>query len=237
MSEHSPSPVVLISGTSRGIGRGLALHYLERGFAVVGCSRHPGDLEAARYRHHCLDVTDERAVQRLMASIREKEKRLDVLINNAGVAAMNHALLTPMTTVHHVLETNVSATFLLCREASRLMKASGNGRIVNLSTVAVPLRLEGEAIYAASKAAVEMLTRVLARELASFGITCNAVGPTPIETDLVRNVPREKIDRLLASQAIPRFGRVADVANVIDFFLRPESEFVTGQVVYLGGVS
>ena len=103
--------------------------------------------------------------------------------------------------------------------------------------MAVPLRLEGEAIYAASKAAVEMLTRVLARELAPWGITCNAVGPTPIETDLIRNVPREKIDRLLASQAIPRFGRVDDVANVIDFFLRPESEFVTGQVIYLGGIS
>jgi 3-oxoacyl-[acyl-carrier protein] reductase len=99
------------------------------------------------------------------------------------------------------------------------------------------MRLEGEAIYAASKAAVEMLTRVLARELAPLGITCNAVGPTPIETDLIRGVPREKIERLLALQAFPRFGQPNDVANVVDFFLRPESDFVTGQVLYLGGVS
>ena len=97
MPDH---PVVLISGTSRGIGRGLASHYLGRGFAVVGCSRGPCDLEAEGYRHHCLDVADEAAVRRLMADDPARPKgRLDALINNAGIAAMNHALLTPMTTV------------------------------------------------------------------------------------------------------------------------------------------
>ncbi|NNL30780.1 MAG: SDR family oxidoreductase, partial [Gemmatimonadetes bacterium] len=111
------------------------------------------------------------------------------------------------------------------------------GRIVNFSTVAVPLALEGEAAYAASKAAVESLTRVLAKELGSMGITVNAVGPTPIDTDLVRGVPEEKIQALVARQAIGRLGRYEDVTNVVDFYLRPESSFVTGQVVYLGGVS
>ncbi len=96
---------------------------------------------------------------------------------------------------------------------------------------------EGEAIYAASKAAVTTLTQILAREFAPFGITVNAVGPTPIKTDLIAGVPREKLDALVARQAIPRFGRIEDVANVVDFFLRDESAFVTGQVVYLGGVS
>ena len=110
------------------------------------------------------------------------------------------------------------------------------GRIVNVSTVAVPLRLEGEAIYAASKSAVVALTQVLARELAEWGITCNVVGPTPIETDLIRNVPREKIDAIVKRLAIKRLGRFEDVANVIDFFVRPESDYVTGQVIYLGGV-
>jgi 3-oxoacyl-[acyl-carrier protein] reductase len=230
-------PVILITGTRRGIGRHLALHYLGRGFRVVGCSRQPADLDAEGYWHHCLDVGDEEAVRRLLAEVRERLGGLNALINNAGIAAMNHALLTPMETVRSVLETNVAGTFLFCREAARLLRAARHARIVTVTTVAVPLRLEGEAIYAASKAAVEMLTRVLARELAPLGITCNAVGPTPIETDLIRGVPREKIDRLLASQAIRRMGQPADVANVIDFFLRPESDFITGQVVYLGGVS
>lgn len=233
----SAQPVVLITGTRKGIGRELALHYLGRGWVVVGCSRSSSDLVAENYHHHELDVADEASVRALLAAMKHREGRLDALINNAGIAAMNHALLTPMETVRRVLDTNVSGTFLLCREAARLMRSTGRGRIVNLTTVAVPLRLEGEAIYAASKAAVETLTRIMARELAPMGITCNAVGPTPIETDLIRGVPREKLDALLARQAIARFGRAADVANVIDFFLRPESDFVTGQVLYLGGVS
>jgi len=100
----------------------------------------------------------------------------------------------------------------------------------------VPMRLAGEAAYAASKAAVETLTRVLAHELGELGITCNAVGPTPIETDLIRGVPKKKIDEIVAALAVKRLGRFEDVANVVDFFVRPESGYVTGQVVYLGGV-
>ena len=114
---------------------------------------------------------------------------------------------------------------------------SRQGRIVNFSSVAVPLNLEGEAIYASSKAALESLTRVSARELAEFSITVNAVGPTPVPTDLISLVPRKKIDELLARQAIRREGSVEDVINVINFFISPSSDFITGQVVYLGGVS
>jgi 3-oxoacyl-[acyl-carrier protein] reductase len=91
-------------------------------------------------------------------------------------------------------------------------------------------------VYAASKAAVESLTRILARELAPFGITCNAVGPGPVQTDLIHGVPPDKIDGILRAQAVRRLTTTADVTNVIDFFLRPESDMVTGQVVYLGGV-
>ena len=109
--------------------------------------------------------------------------------------------------------------------------------LVNVSTIAVPMQLEGESLYAASKGAVETFTRVFAREVADFGITCNIVGPTPIETDLIRNVPKDKIGGILQRLAIKRLGRFEDVANVIDFFIRPESDYVTGQVIYLGGVS
>ena len=98
------------------------------------------------------------------------------------------------------------------------------------------MNLEGEAIYAASKSAIESLTKVSARELAEMGITVNALGPTPVATDLIKNVPKEKMNHLLQQQAIRRFGNFQDIINVIDFFVNPKSDFVTSQIVYLGGV-
>lgn len=233
----SAQRVMVITGTRKGIGRHLAHYYVEQGFEVIGCSR--GVLEDApadHYEHIELDVGDETAVRRLFAGVRRRYGRLDALINNAGVASMNHALLTPAASLHKVLDVNVVGSFLACREGAKVMKRSGGGRIVNFSTVAVPLRLAGEAVYTASKAAVESLTRVLAREFADLGITVNAVGPTPIATDLIRNIPEKKIQALIERQAIRRLGEMQDVTNVIDFFLRPESDFITGQIVYLGGV-
>ena len=231
--------IILITGTRKGIGAYLAKHYIAMGDHVIGCSRNEPEwaLEYAdSYTHFCADVSDEQAVRPIFSYIRKTYDRLDVLINNAGIASMNHSLLTPLDSVHQVLATNTIGTFLFCREATKLMRKSKDGRIVNFATVATPLKLEGEAIYAASKAAIVSLTQTLAREYADYGITVNAVGPGPIQTDLIRGVPSEKIETLLMRQAIHRFGTYDDVGNVIDFFLCPQSSFVTGQVIYLGGV-
>ena len=228
--------VVLITGTRKGIGRALVEHYAGSGCHVVGCSRSPFEGELPNYRHYCLDVGDEPAVKRMFSEIRKHEGRLDVLINNAGVASMNHSLLTPIAVVNKIMETNFTGTFLFCREAARLMQLHRYGRIVNFATVAVPLKLEGEAVYAASKAAVISLTQILAREFADFGVTVNAIGPGPIRTDLIRGVSPQKLDALIERQAIKRYGEPRDVIHVIDFFVQPASDFVTGQVIFLGGV-
>ena len=235
----SDSPVVVVTGTSKGIGRAIAEHYLGRGWTVAGCSRRASDLEHASYRHHLVDVTQESQVVEMVRATAKEFGRIDALINNAGIAAMNHLLLTPAATASSVMATNYLGSFVFLREVAKVMsrRKPAGGSIVNFSTVAVAYNLEGEAAYAASKAAVESLTRVAARELGPMGIRVNAIGPTPIPTALIRTVPKEKIDALLARQAIPRFGEFADVINVIDFFLEPRSGYVTGQVLYLGGAS
>lgn len=226
----------MITGTRKGIGRFLAEHYVAAGHKVVGCSRQAPDWQRDGYTHIEADVTDEAQVKDLFSRLRRDFGRLDHLINNAGIASMNHSLLTPYATVRRVMDTNLGGTFLFSREAAKFMQKARFGRIVNFTTVAVPLKLEGEAAYVASKAAVQALSQVMARELAQFGITVNAVGPVPIETDLIRAVPKDKIAGLIERQAIKRLGTCEDVANVCDFFLRPESGFVTGQMIFLGGV-
>ena len=228
---------IVITGTRKGIGKEMAKHYLAEGWQVVGCSRGEGSIEHAHYQHFSLDVSEEDAVTAMSRTIKASHGKVEALLNNAGIASMNHALLTPACTVNRILQTNVVGTFLFCREMSKLMRRTKNGRIINFTTVAHPLNLEGEAIYAASKAAVESLTRILARELAELKITVNAIGPTPIETDLIRGVPQEKMDALLARQALGRMGEVRDVINAVDFYLREESDFITGQVLYLGGIN
>jgi len=235
MSERPPL-VTLITGSRKGIGRHLAEHYVRSGHVVIGVSRSPADWSLSGYEHIAADVSDEAAVLRLFGHIRKKFGGLSHLINNAGVASMNHTLTTPLQSVRKVFDTNVVGTFLFCREAAKLMKPSHFGRIVNLATVATPLKLEGEAVYAASKAAVVTLTHIMAKEFAPFGITVNALGPTPTDTDLIRAVSEEKLKALLGKQAIPRMARLEDISNAVDFFLKPESEFITGQVLYLGGV-
>ncbi len=228
---------MVISGARKGIGRYLSDYYLAAGWVVYGCSRSPSELTHREYYHACLDVADEPAVVEFFAKIKRDQGRLDAVVNNAGIAAMNHSLLTPASTVQSLLATNMLGTFLFCREGAKVMRGGKFGRIVNFATVATPIRLEGEAVYAASKAAVVCLTEILAREFAPFGITVNAVGPTPVATDLTRGVPPVKMEALIARQAIRRWGEFADVVNVVDFFLLPGSSFVTGQTIYLGGIS
>jgi len=228
--------VVVISGSSKGIGRFLVDHYLSKGMIVAGCSRSEMEDPPPGYTHYCLDVSDEVLIKQMFTDLRRNFGRVDYLINNAGVGAMNYSLTTPARQLINVLNTNFVGTFLLSREAAKVMQLRRFGRIVNFSSVATPLKLKGESAYGSAKAAVVTFTHILAKELAELNITVNAVGPGPVKTSLLRGVPEEKIQEIIDQQAIHRYGTFEDVANVVDFFLKDESSLITSQVIYLAGV-
>jgi 3-oxoacyl-[acyl-carrier protein] reductase len=228
---------MIITGTRKGIGRHLAETYAARGYVVEGCSRGDSSFEAENYTHHHVDVADEKQVKAMVTSVAKRHGRIDVVLNNAAIATMNHVLLTPAATANRMLEVNVTGTLLVCRDVAKVMMRRRYGRIVNFTTIVAPIALAGEAVYAASKSAVVTLTRILAFELGQWGITCNSFGATPIMTDMIRGVPREKVDAVVNSLTIKRLGTPEDCVNVCDFFISPKSDNVTGQVVYLGGIS
>jgi 3-oxoacyl-[acyl-carrier protein] reductase len=230
------SRIIIITGSRKGIGRFLTEYFINNGDCVVGCSRSNTDFSHPNYTHVNCDVSDERSPKIVIKAAEQKYGKIDFLINNAGVASLNHSILTPGNTVKKIFETNFNGTFYFSREVAKKMIKNGGGKIVNFTTVAVPLNLEGEMIYASSKAAIEKMTKIMSKELALNNIQINAIGPTPIETDLIKAVPANKIQELLEKQSIKKLGTYEDVLNVINFFLNPLSNMITGQIIYLGGL-
>jgi len=227
--------IMLITGTRKGIGRHLVDYYVKKKYNVIGCSRGPIDFEFENYDHYEVNVSSEDSVKKMFLDIRKKYKKIDILINNAGLASMNHILLTPKSKAQEIIDTNFIGTFLISREAGKIMKKNNFGRIINITSVGTQMKLEGEAIYTASKAAVENLTIVMSREFANYGITVNGVGPTPAFTDLIKFVPKEKIQNIIKELAFDRLTEMRDITNVIDFFIPKKSDYITGQIIFLGG--
>lgn len=228
---------ILITGSSRGIGKALAEHYLEAGHEIWGCSRSKSSIKHDNYVHYTLDLTHEKQVRSMFDQISRQDFRFDVLINNTGKASLNSIMLIPYQTVQEVTNLNVNAFFLISREAAKWMLLNKvEGRVINLSSTAATLSLEGEAIYAASKAAVESLTKTMSRELASTGITVNALGISLYKSNLTNNVPCQKLQKVLDEQPIGRWARTSDITNTLDYFISPSSDFITGQIIYLAGI-
>lgn len=223
--------MIVITGTSRGIGKFLAEYYLQKGHVVVGCSRSVETIVHDNYYHYVVDVSDEKDVVYMFDDC----KRLGVLrtlINNAGIASMNHSFLTPYDTALDILKVNIMGTFLCSRTAAKKMKQGG--RIINFASFAVPFKLEGESVYAASKAAIISLTETLSKEYSRYNITVNAVAPPAVKTALIKNVPEDKMNKLLTRQTIHRYGTEEEVARVVDFFI--DNPMITGETIYMGGV-
>lgn len=225
-------PTALITGTSQGLGLALAERLLADGWTVHGFARGPQTLAHERFTAHAVDVTDEAAVRAAVATIAESG-RIDLLVNNAGAASMNALLLTPGETAERLMRVNYLGTFHCLQAVGKVMVRQRAGRIVNVTTVAVPLSLEGEAAYVASKAAVEALTKVAAKELAPSGVIVSAVGFGPIDTALTRAVPRDRLAALnhqldLAASPTP--------ATAAAFLLEHVRSAEAGRIAYLGDV-
>jgi 3-oxoacyl-[acyl-carrier protein] reductase len=230
-------PVMIITGTRKGIGKYLAEYYTDKEYQVVGCSRGEIDFELDSYQHFCLDISDESLVKTMFTEIRKNFGRLDVLINNAGIASLNHVLLTPLKEVQDILNTNFVGTFLCCREAVKLMKRNKSGRIVNISSIHVPLATVGTSIYGASKASIEQFSRVLSREVFQYGININLLALSVVKSSGMAEGLSDDITLKILERTISKTQLdFKDVSNAIDFLISPKSSMVTNQTLYLGGV-
>lgn len=228
--------VILITGTRKGIGRALASHYAVLGCTVIGCSRGETDLVHPNYTHYQLDVTDEKAVKELFSAIRKTWGRLDVLINNAAInQTLAPVMLVSYQAAENTIKTNFLGSFLMSREAGKLMMKKGYGRIINFGSMAVRHEEKGEAVYTASKAALISFTRILAKELYPHGITCNMVSPAAIATDLLENIDSAALARVLERNAIPETGTVDELIHTLNWLMDQNSQQITGQNIYLGG--
>ena len=228
--------IAVVTGTSRGVGRALAEHLLARGNTVVGLSRGAGPIEDSRYRHHTADISDAEAVRIAFRAIRDEFGGIDILVNNAAVLTSQRTMVLDPAAAKAMIDINLFGTFAVSREAARLMRRRPGGRIVTIGSMAAALQPIGDSIYAATKAAVAVLSNVLAKELGPLGITSNTLAISAIESDMLDRLPRDRIDQIIAALPVPRLATMADVTNALDFFLSPDSGYVTGQTLWLGGL-
>lgn len=233
--EENKQPVMVITGTSKGIGHGIAKHFLAHGYCVAGCSRGDSTIEHENYVHFQVDISDEGQVRSWTRAVKNKFKRIDVLVCNAGLAPANLLMtMTSGTLLMGLLQTNIAGSYYVCREVSKVMLLQRNGRIITTSSMAVGLHEEGTSAYSASKAATVEMTKILAKELAPAGITCNVIAPSMLMTDAVHELGEEIIKRAISKLTIKRKVTIEEICNVVSFFSADESSCITGQVIHIG---
>jgi len=193
-----------------------------------------GDASAPFELRPC-NVGDADSVKQALADLR-RASDVYALINAAGIASMNLLVTTPPATIQKIVEVNLLGTIYCCQAIAPALIRRREGRIINFSTIAVALGLKGESVYVASKAGVEGFSRSFAREMADYGVTVNVIAPGSIDTRLIAQVPKEKIQAIVDRQVFSHQATPGDLWNTVSLLLSPEAAMITGEVLHLGGV-
>jgi 3-oxoacyl-[acyl-carrier protein] reductase len=236
--------VALVTGASRGIGRAILESLVRAGAAAVGTAtsaagaaaigEHLGQIEG-RGAGLVLDVRDPAACDATIDTVVRDFGKLSILVNNAGITRDMLAMRMKDDEWAEVIDTNLSAVFRMARAAMRGMMKAKHGRIVNISSVVGSSGNAGQANYAAAKAGVEGLSRALAREIGSRGITVNSVAPGFIDTDMTRRLTPQQTQALLDQIALGRLGHADEVAACVTFLASPAAGYVTGTTLHVNG--
>ena len=244
MSEvNGANRVALVTGASRGIGAAIAQELAARGYRVIGTATAEAGAEKisaalaahAGCRGAALDVNDAAAAEALIEAIVKEHGALHVLVNNAGITRDMLAMRLKDEDWDAVLDTNLKAVFRLSRAVLRPMMKQRWGRIISITSVVGASGNPGQANYAAAKAGVAGMTRALARELGSRGITVNCVAPGFIATDMTAALGEEQQKALAAQIPLGRLGQPADIAAAVAYLASPEAGYVTGQELHVNG--
>lgn len=237
--------IVIVTGGTRGIGRGISEAFLNNGATVV--ATYAGNDQAAMKMKEELniygdklivkkcDVRDEVAVTDLYLYVDQTFSKLDILVNNSGIRKDQLTATMSLMEWNDVINTNLTGTFLMSKHATLLMMKNRYGRIINMSSVGGEIGLPGQANYAASKAGQVAISKTLSKEVAKRGITVNNVLPGFIDTELLADLPEEQRKEYAKDVPMKRFGKVAEVAHAVLFFASKEASYITGSSLEVDG--
>jgi len=231
----------IVTGASNGIGQAIAKKLNKDNYFIYAVDVDDANgkklvnelgNENALYVH--CSISCETDVSDLYNEIKDKNANLEVLVNNAGIIKDNLIHKMPADDFDAVIDTNLKGSWLMCREAAKMMKEQKCGRIVNISSRAW-LGNPGQSNYSASKAGIIGLTRVLALELGRYGILVNAIAPGLIDTPMTQKLPDDVLEKLINAQPTKTIGKPDDIANTVSFLVTESTQFITGQVIYVDG--